>query len=101
MRSRMMIRGVEDRLVDVPGPGLGGQIEHLGLVFDGVAAPLFLQRDHLPEQVHFPLGVLGQGIVHDKQAVVVDGGHLGHGLVDGSRSELAPPQIGHSSRGSS
>ena len=55
-----IVRGVEDRLIDIPGAGLGGQVEHFGVVFDGVAAPLLLQGDHLPEQIHFPCDILGQ-----------------------------------------
>ncbi len=42
-----VIRGVEDGLIDVPGPGLGGQVEDLVVLLDGMAAPLLLQRDHL------------------------------------------------------
>jgi len=89
------VRAVEDRLVYVPGPGPGGQIEHVRLVFDGVAAPFFLEGNHLPEEVPFPLGVLGQGVVHDKEAVVVDGGHLGNGLLDGPGTEMPASQEGH------
>ena len=88
-----VVRGVEDRLVDVPGAGLGGQIEHLRVVLDGVAAPLLLQRDHLAEEVQLPLRVLGQGVVHDEEPVVVDGGHFRHGARDGARTRRRPAGI--------
>ncbi len=89
-----IIRGVEDRLIHVPGPGLGREVEDLGLVFNGMGAPFLFERDHFPEQVHLPLGILGQGVVHDEEPVVVDAGHLGYRLVDGPGPEDPAAQVG-------
>ncbi|VTR63796.1 hypothetical protein DESC_10064 [Desulfosarcina cetonica] len=90
-----IVGSVEHRLVDVPGTGLGCQVEYLGIVLDGMAAPFLLQRDHFAEQLQLPLGVLGQGVVHDEQPVVVDGGHLRNRPGHGPRPELAAAQVGH------
>ena len=55
-----VVRGVVDGLIDVPGAGLCGQVEHLRIVLDGVADPLLFEGDHLAKEIHLPLLVLGQ-----------------------------------------
>ena len=90
-----VVRGVEDGLVDVPGPRPGREVEHLGLVLDGVADPLLLQRDHLPEELHLPAGVLGERVVDQEEAVVVDAGHLLDRPLDRPRPELPAAEVGH------
>ena len=54
------VRGVEHRLVHVPGAGLRREVEYLVVVLDGVRAPLLLERDHLAEEVQLPLLALRQ-----------------------------------------
>ena len=54
------IGGIKNRLVHVPGAGPAGTIEHLGLILDGVAAPVFFKRNHLTEKFHLPVSVLGE-----------------------------------------
>ena len=55
-----VVRSVVDGLIDVPGAGLCGQVEHLRIVLDGVADPLLFEGDHLAKEIHLPLLVLGQ-----------------------------------------
>ena len=66
-----------------------------GLVLDGMAAPVFLQGDHLAEEVKLPLRVLRQGIVHDEEPVVVYQRDFLDRLIDGTGPEFASAQVGH------
>ena len=61
-----LVGGIENRLVNVPGPGLGRQVENLGFVFNGMRAPVFFQGDHFSEEIHFPFAVLRKGVIDNK-----------------------------------
>ncbi|MBO4875448.1 MAG: hypothetical protein J5542_09090 [Bacteroidales bacterium] len=61
-----------------------------------MAYPFFLQRCDGLEKFHFPLLVLRQRVIDDKQAVVVDASHIFHNLVNWTRTELTTTKIRHS-----
>ena len=55
-----IIRRVKNRLINIPGPSPGRQLQYLRIILDWVTAPFFLQGNHLPEQIHLPPGILRQ-----------------------------------------
>ena len=89
------VGGVEDRLINIPGPGLGRQIKDLVVVLNGMAAPFFFQGDHLPEEILLPFLILSQGIVDDIEAVIVDGGQFLYDLLQGAGPKLPTPKEIH------
>jgi len=58
-----------------------------------MTTPFLFQGDHFGKEVDFPLAVLGQGVVHDEQAVVVDLGHLLDHPIHGSWTKAPPPEV--------
>ncbi len=90
-----IVGGVVNSLIHVPCPCLRCEVEHLRVVLDGVAYPFLFQGNHLAEKVEFPLFVLRQRVIHDKQAVVVDAFEVGDGFVDRTRPETASAEVRH------
>ena len=90
-----VIRCVVDGLIHVPSASFCCQIEHFGVVFDGVAYPFLLQRRDGGEELFLPFFVLCQRVIDDKQTVVVDACHVFHHLVDWTRAELTSTEVGN------
>jgi len=82
-----IIRRVINSLIHIPCAGAGGEFQHFGIVFNRVADPLFFEGDHFPEQIRFPLFILRQRVVHNKETVVIDSRKFLNHFVEGAGAE--------------
>ena len=80
-------------LVYVPCTSLSRKIKNLGIVFDRMADPLLLKRGYCCKQFLLPLFVLSQGIIYNKQSVIVDACHILHNLIYGPGAEDASTKV--------
>src|SRR5574344_854231 len=63
-----------------------------------MADEFFLQRYHLSEQVHLPLSILGQGIIHNEKSVVVNPSNLLDSGIYWPRTETTTAKIRYRTR---
>jgi hypothetical protein len=85
---------MRSRMIHVPATGVSRPPDDLLVAQDGMRDPLLLQRLDGVEQSHQPVPVLGQRIVHEEEAVILDLFEFLDDAVDGAGPELLAAEKG-------